>query len=317
MLPLTLTQLRYVVEIDRHRHFGAAAEACHVTQPTLSMQVQKAEDLLGVTLFDRSRKPVQPTDIGTLVIQQARRVLTEADTISELIAEMQDVLAGPFSLGVIPTLSPYVIPWFVGSFSEAYPKVHLRIVELQTQDMIDWLLRDDLDAGLLVTPLSHSAIREEPLFYEPFVTYLSAGHPLLALPELRDSDLKGHHPWLLAQGHCFRDQAISVCGDRLSAQSTALRFESGTLETLIRLVDQGMGMTLLPLSATLELAAEAKLRIRPFVTPAPFREVSMVFARTQLRRRIARALHACIAAHLPERIRSQRPDRIIAISSPT
>lgn len=214
MKSITLTQLEYIVEVAKKQSFGLAAQSCFVTQPTISMQINKLEEELGVILFDRSKKPVQLTPIGRKIIQQARLALQEVSRIEELVHIEKGEVEGELKLGVIPTLAPYLLPLFLETFVKKYPKVDLIIEELQTQSIIDKLKEDSLDAGILVTPLNIKGIAEKHLFYEPFIVYIPAQHPLHKLEKFSEKDLSLSDIWLLNEGHCFREQAMDLCKKR-------------------------------------------------------------------------------------------------------
>ena len=305
---LTLTQLAYVVAVDTHRHFGRAATACRVTQPTLSMQLGKLERALGVSLFDRTRAPVVPTELGALVIAQARVALREAARITELRHAADGVVAGELRLGVIPTLAPYLLPRLLGELAHRHPALDLVVEERLTADVLDALRQDVLDVALVATPAGLSAeLEERALFDEPFVGYVSASHRLAARDALDTNDLAPDDVWLLAEGHCLREAALRLCGFREArgarAGSRAVRgprFESGNLETLKRLVERGQGMTLLPALAAAELPTAAQRRlVRPFADPAPMRTVRLVRRRAAGRPQLADALASAVRAVLP------------------
>lgn len=305
---MTLTQLSYIVAVAQYRNFGAAAEACHVTQPTLSMQVQKFEDELGVVIFNRSQQPIRLTEVGEAIAAQARIVLAEARKIPDLtIREIKEV-RGSISIGVIPTLSPYLVPLFVESFTEKNPKVQLSVEELQTSQIVSRLMDDSLDVGLLATPLHNDSVVEHPLFYEPFLLYLSPDHPLARSKKVKEADLSLKDAWLLTEGHCFRDQAINLCGGgRAPAKRGNLRFESGNLETLRKMVDRGEGFTFLPWLAANDLhEPDVKKRLREFAEPVPTREVSLVHNRLYNKKAIVEALRTEISAALPKGLK--RPE---------
>ena len=316
---MTLTQLSYVTAVAQTRNFGLAAKSCFISQPTLSMQIQKLEDDLGVTLFDRSKKPVEPTAIGLKIIEQAQVVLQEAKRIEELIKEEKGEISGEFRLGIIPTLAPYLLPLFLEKFTTTYPAVNLIVEEMQTQKIIKMLKEDKIDAGILVTPLNHKGIVERPLFNDPFLAYLAPKHPLLSLSQVSDKDLSLDDIWLLNEGHCFRDQAIEIC-KRVKGKGTKnknLTFESGNLETLKSLVDQNFGYTLLPSLAILGMSAnEQKKKVRFFKSPAPIREVSVVYSRNYLKKSIIEALHKEVFSSLPGELKkSISKERVIGIST--
>ena len=297
---MTLTQLDYIVAVDTYRHFSTAAEACHVTQPTLSMQIQKLEDELGVLVFDRSKQPVVPTETGLAILAQARDVLRAAQRIPELVNESKEDFRGEFRIGIIPTLAPYLLPYFIGEFIGRYPDVSVQIQELVTEQIVERLRNGLIDVGLVVTPLSENGIAEIPLFQEPFVVYASDKNSLLTKETLTPADLKTDGLWLLTEGHCFRNQVINLCGaDRQTNGATALRYETGSLETLIKLIDKQGGFTLLPYLATLDMEPHRRARLRPFESPQPVREVSLVMHRSFLKRKLINTFRTEILAHLP------------------
>ncbi len=297
---MTLTQLDYIVAVDTYRHFATAAEACHVTQPTLSMQIQKLEDELGVLVFDRSKQPVVPTETGQTILVQARDVLRAARRIPEIVSESKEDFRGDFRIGIIPTLAPYLLPYFIGEFVGKYPAVSVHIQELVTEQVVEKLRNGLIDVGLVVTPLTENGITEIPLFQEPFVAYAADSNLLLTKATVSPTDLQTDGLWLLTEGHCFRSQVMNLCGaDRQPNCTTALRYETGSLETLIKLIDKQGGFTLLPYLATLDMDASRRARLRPFDAPSPVREVSLVMHRSFLKRQLINAFKQEILAHLP------------------
>jgi LysR family hydrogen peroxide-inducible transcriptional activator len=298
----TITQLEYLVAVDRTRHFGRAAKECHVSQPALSAQIQKLEEELGVVVFDRKKKPVLPTPEGERILELARSVLREHAKLLHLAQSEGDEPTGGFKIGIIPTLAPYVLPLFVDAFAKEYPAVDLHIDELKTEEIILALREDRIDAGLLATPLGEKGLRERPLFYEPFYAYCAPGHPLLKRKKLRETDLEPHGLWLLQDGHCLRNQVVNFCSANNATQTyDNVHFESGNLETLRYLVHSGEGYTLLPHLMVLQLPkSEREKYVRPFVRPVPTREVSLVFRRDQFKQRIQRALFDCIRERIPD-----------------
>jgi len=306
MISITHIQLSYLVSLDRNRHFGRAARECHVTQPTLSMQIQKLEEDLEVTLFDRSKNPVEPTEIGLRIIEQAEKALLEVSKIAPLAQGNKGEIRGEFKLGVIPTLAPYLLPLFLEIFIQNHPKVELVIEELQTEQIIRRLKLDSLDGGILATPLKHKGILEQPLFYEPFVIYLSPKHPLLKKDMIAEKELSREDIWLLNEGHCFRDQAIEICKKQVPKEQSRknLVFESGNLETLMRLVDSKFGYTLIPYLA-LGGMKDKKKKLRFFKPPVPIREVSLVHSRAHLKENILQALKDSIQSSLPDELKQK------------
>ena len=297
---MTLSQLDYIVAVDTFRHFATAADNCHVTQPTLSMQIQKLEDELGIRVFDRSKQPVVPTEAGQAVLAQAREVLRAARRIPEIVSESKNDFQGELKIGIIPTLAPYLLPYFIGEFVARYPAVSVQIQELVTEQIVERLRKGLLDIGLVVTPLAENGITEIPLFQEPFVVYAADSHPLAQRSVIEPEQLNADGLWLLTDGHCLRNQIINVCGaDRPTHGTTPLRYETGSLETLIKLIDRQEGFTLLPYLATLDMDAVRQARVRPFRSPAPVREVSLVIHRSFLKRKLIDALRADILRTLP------------------
>jgi len=297
---MTLTQLEYIIAVDTHRNFAVAARYCGVTQPTLSTQIKKLEEELHVILFDRSKKPVLTTDIGRQIIDQARKVVRETRQIPELIEIGKGSVQGQLRLGIIPTLSPYLLPLFIMKFMEKFPQVEIVVEELLSEEIVNRLNSDQLDVGILVTPLQQKGLLERPLFYELFVAYVSTRHPLSREGQIGFDDLDLREMWLLKEGHCFRNQVVNICNKKLEHEPGRLRFESGSLETLRRIVEQQYGYTLLPELATLNMAADQYQHIRHFRNPQPVREVSLVLHRNQIKARLIDLLAEEILLHIPD-----------------
>lgn len=287
---VTLTQLRYVVAVDRFRSFRLAAEHCHVSQPALSMQLGKLEELLGLTVFDRSRQPVVPTERGASVVAQARAILREMERLAEVTHAGGEV-AGRYRLGIIPSLAPTLVPRFLPVFSARYPRVELIAEEVQTDTLVGRLQDDSLDGGIAVTPLGVAGLYEHELFREPLYAYLPPRHPLGKRARVRQSDLADEQVWLMAEGHCFRTQVLHLCRADRRADAGGPRFESGSFETLVRLVDAGQGVTVLPELVVQALpAAQRRRQVRQFAPPIPVRLVSFIHMREHLHRAVADAL---------------------------
>ena len=302
---MNLSQLTYVVALDTHRNFVQASKHCFISQPTLSMQIKKLEETLDVVIFDRTRQPVVPTQAGEAIIAQARVILREEKRLEELVRVARGEIGGEFQLGIIPTLSTTLLPRFLPSFTTRYPRVRLVIQELQTEEMIERLEQDRLDAGIAATPLDHPEMHERPLFNEPFYLYLSGKHPLGKKKIVSESDLMNQEVWLLSEGHCFRNQVTQLSGlQRNQPSPSPVRFESGNLQTLIRLVEQEFGMTLLPYLAIQDLERkEQKRRVRRFSAPVPVREVSLIHRRQFVKERVTEVLFNEILASLPKALR--------------
>ena len=306
---MTLTQLAYILAVDKFRHFGKAARSCFVTQPTLSMQLQNLEDELGVVIFDRSKSPVLATSEGERIINQARVVIREEKRLLDLVQQSKDELAGEFRLAVIPTLSTYILPLFLQDFVDKHPKLDLIIEESKTEEIIGLLAEDQMDAGLLVTPLNDDALIERALFYEPFYLFVAPEHPLAKRKKIREDDLDLKEIWLLNKGNCFRDQVLNICSERKEEQEVggSIRFESGNLETLKNMVLTSYGYTVLPHLAVSQLSAQRRKLIREFHPPVPTREVSLVYARSVLKERVIDALEKTILEKLPRALEAIDP----------
>lgn len=299
---MTLTQLEYIIALDTHRHFVTAAEACFVTQPTLSMQIQKLEEELGTLLFDRSKQPILPTIEGVKIVAQARIVLQEAKRLKEIVYEEKGMIKGDLNVGIIPTLSPYLVPLFLEKFLEKYPDIQLKISEITTAEILQRLRNETLDIGILATPLHEAGILEQPLFYEPFVAYLPQNHLLKKKKLIEQADLEHEKMLLMEEGHCLRGQVLSFCKYKTAQGSSNLQYEAGSIETLKKLVDRNMGMTILPELAIMDMDEDSLDNVHYFENPEPKREIAMVFTRSQLKAKLMQALADCIKSSLPEKI---------------
>lgn len=311
---MTLTQLSYIVAVDRYRHFATAAEKSYVTQPTLSMQIHKLEDELGITIFDRSKTPVVPTEIGEKIIAEAQKMLKRAKHIEDLASLSEEELRGTFRIGIIPTVAPYLLPLFLRNFREKYPEVRLVFEEVTTDKLLDLLDQDHLDIGVIATPAERGNIFEEDLYYDPFMGYVSEDHPLAKKDRLSVDDLEVSNLWLLNEGHCFRDQTVKLCKkfrkDKLA--DPKIEFESGNLETLKQLVEQNFGMTLLPYLAKNQIDEQcAKAHLRFFDDPVPRRKVRIVYSREYLKRNIIEAFREEVMAAIPEELKKENEGLLV------
>ena len=293
--------------VGRLGHFGKASKECNVSQPSLSMQIQKVEEELGFFIFDRNRKPILPTDKGYRFLQQARIVLREHDKLVSLASSDANILSGEFSLGVIPTIATYILPLFLAEFSGRYPRIHLKIEEMKTSDIIARLKEDRLDAGILATPLKVPGIRERPVYYEPFYLYGSPDSDLLRHKKISPEAIDPNNLWLLQEGHCFRNQVINYCNfaDRKGVFAN-VTFESGNLDTLINLVKRGKGYTLIPHLAMDSLSIdEIQNSVVEFQPPTPVREVSLVYSRDQWKKDIVEVLFNNILVNIPPQLKEK------------
>ncbi len=287
---VTLTQLRYAVAVEDAGNFRLAAAACHVSQSGLSMQLAKLEELLEVVLFDRSKKPVLVTEEGKVALRQMRTVLREVERLAQVVAEESEP-SGRYRLGVIPSMASTLLPLFLGGFSRKYPRVELSIEELKTEEIVARLQADTLDAGLLSTPLGADGIYETPLGREAMFAYLPPDDPLASKRAIPQKDLERRDVLIMSEGHCFRSQVLAYCRTRHPGKGHALEFESGSLDTLVRLTDEGVGMTVIPeLVANRLPVARKRAQLRPLTSPSPVREIGLVTARKDLRRKVTEVL---------------------------
>jgi len=311
---MTITQLEYVVAVDTYRSFVVAAEHCFVTQPTLSMQVQKLEDTLGVKIFDRSKQPGTPTEIGNEIIAQARIMLGESEKIKELITDRQKELSGELRVGIIPTVAPYILPKILRGFIEKYPQVKLIVWEQTTEQIIQQLKLGIIDCGILSTPLHENGLIELPVFYENFVAYVSKHSNLSKKKSISPEDIDMEEIWVLNEGHCMREQVLNICQRRKSTQGFKhFEYNTGSVETLKRMVDLNNGATILPELAVHDLNGDQLDKVRHFKTPAPAREVSIVIQRNYLKRRMIEALKNEILEFLPKRMKTKKKKELMDI----
>ncbi|CAN5123058.1 hydrogen peroxide-inducible genes activator [soil metagenome] len=309
---MTITQYEYIVAVDTYRHFATAAAHCHVTQPTLSMQIQKLEDQLGIILFDRDKHPVLPTDAGVAVIEQARRILFEHERLIEIVRESKGVISGTLTIGIIPTLAPYLLPLFVNKFMKKYPDVVLRVSELTTEQIIDHLKRGLLDCGLLAIPVEDANVTAIPLFYERLIAYVSEDSALYKKKHLVADDLEPATAWILQEGHCLRNQLLRLCNIK-PGQKRQLAYESGSLETLKRLVDANGGFTILPELAVLDLSKKKLDNVRYFRNPEPVREIALVTHRSFIKRKLLELLAESIRKAVPKELLEDGKKEVIAV----
>lgn len=310
---MTLTQLEYTVALDTWRHFVLASEKCHVTQPTLSMQVLKLEEELGVKIFDRTRQPVIPTEIGERIIAQARIVLREAAAIRELIAEQQNTMAGEIRMGIIPTLAPYLLPHLFKAIRGQYPNVTLTVKESITEDLLHELKTNRLDCAIVVTPLNDPAIKEDVLFYEELFVYVSRKNILHDKKYVLPNEIDPDQLWLLEEGHCFRSQVLNLCELRKLADPK-FKYETGNIETLKRMVDKSDGLTILPELAVMEFGKAQQKQVKRLKETSPAREVSLITHRDYLKTRLIHALKEEVLNVVPAQMRKLNNKKIVEIN---
>ncbi|MGB0522723.1 MAG: LysR substrate-binding domain-containing protein [Flammeovirgaceae bacterium] len=300
---ISLIQLQYIVAVDTYRHFATAAEKCYITQPTLSMQIKKLEEELGVKVFDRSKQPVIPTDIGTKIIQQARIILNETHKIDDIISTYTDKVAGELRIGIIPTLASTLLPLFIGEFARIYPEVNLKVTEQQTAVLVEQLKQEVIDVAIAVTPIQDDEIKERPIFYEEIKVYTHPEHQIFASKEVPLKTLSEPGMWLLSQGHCFRDQVLNLCSMQEQADGNSpFEYTSGSLDTLKKLVDVEGGFTLLPDLFLDDLPQEQQDRIKKIANYRPVREVSLIYTRNFAKQKLLDTLHQHITTYIPNKM---------------
>lgn len=300
---ITLTQLEYIVAVDTFRHFGKAAEHCFITQPTLSMQIKKLEEDLEVVIFDRSKQPLIPTDVGKRIIEQARTVLQGSERINDIVKDHKNLISGELKIGIIPTLAPYLLPLFIGNYKRKYPNILIKVEELTTENIINHLHRDLLDVGILVTPLKEERINERPIFYEEMMLYVHQNHSLHSKEKIIVKDIAIPEIWLLSDGHCFRHQVINLCSFQgASNEELPFHFEAGSLETLMNIIDKEGGITLIPELAAVEMSKERSQHVRTFDDMTPLREVSLVYSRHFAKNKLIELLWREIINSMPQEL---------------
>jgi LysR family hydrogen peroxide-inducible transcriptional activator len=310
---MTLTQLEYIVALDTARHFVMASEKCFVTQPTLSMQIQKLEEELGVKIFDRTKQPVIPTEIGVAIVAQARSILHEAQGIKQLISDQKDMLTGELRIGIIPTLAPYLLPPLYKYVREKYPQIHLIIREAITEEIIRELKNNRLDCGIVVTPLKDPSIREDILFYEELFVYVSKKNSLYDKRYVLANDIDPSQLWLLEEGHCFRSQVLNLCELRKSTDFH-FKYETGNIEALKRMVDKSDGVTILPELVVMEFSKSQMRLVKRLKEPTPAREVSLVTHRDYIKSKLIQTLKDGVLHVVPPQMQRLQKKKVVEIN---
>ncbi|SHE35848.1 LysR family transcriptional regulator, hydrogen peroxide-inducible genes activator [Psychroflexus salarius] len=303
---MTITQLQYVLAVAEYKNFTKAAEKVFVTQPTLSMQVQKLEEELDVKIFNRSKKPIELTSVGIQIINQAKNIVNESNRIADIVEQQKGYIGGEFRIGIISTVMPTLLPMFLKNFVNKYPKVQLKIEEMTTDVIIDRIKEGHLDAGIAASPLDNDALVEKPLYYEPFVAYVPPNHKFHQQDYIKVNQLDPEEILLLEDGHCFKDSILNLCKNVSYVENTkAFHLESGSFETLTRLSDEGLGMTLLPYLHTMDLPEKQKQNLRYFEKPNPAREISIIHHKNELKSHLIEALKQVISGVVKGAIKFQ------------
>jgi len=309
---ITLTQLEYIVAVDTYRHFGKAAESCFITQPTLSMQIKKLEEELEIIIFDRSKQPLIPTDVGQRIIDQARVILKQSEEIDNIVKEHKNQVTGLLRIGIIPTLAPYLLPVFIGRYKKNYPNIFIKVVEQTTDNIVNLLNRDLIDVGILVTPLKEEKIIEKPIFYEEMLIYTNPSHKLHRQKQITIKDIATPEIWLLSDGHCFRDQVVNLCSFLGTVDSELpFHFEAGSLETLMNIVDREGGITLIPELAKFSMHETRLTNVRSFTNFHPLREVSLVYSRHFAKHKLINLLWREIQEDIPKNMKDDSRGTVV------
>lgn len=296
---MTLQQLEYVMAVYRCKHFAKAADYCNVTQPTLSSMIQKLEEELSVKIFDRSKQPIKPTAEGMLIIERAWNILVRAKQLKEVVEEERHSLSGTFHVAVLPTIAPYLIPRFLPQLMNEYPELDIRVTEMKTEDIHKALKHGDIDAGIVAQVEGQEGFDSEHLYFEKFFVYVSKGDTLFNNKAIRTVDLTGEYLWLLDEGHCFREQLVKFCHLKSAAKSKKA-YNLGSIETFMRIVESGKGVTFIPELALEQLTEVQKELVRSFAHPIPTRDIILLtqknFLRTSLRQLIIDKIRAAVPA---------------------
>lgn len=300
---MNIQQLEYILAVDTFRHFAKAAEHCRVTQPTLSMMIQKLEDELGIKLFDRNLQPVRPTPAGRKVIEQARIVLYQTSLIKDIVSEAEQSLTGTFRLAVLPTIAPYLLPRFFQQLSEKHRDMDIRILEMKTAPTMTALINGEIDAAIIANQPNESGLQGDILYYEQFFGYVARSESIFKKELIRTSDINDERLWLLDEGHCFRDQLMRYCQmEKVKIRQAAYRL--GSLETFMRMVESGNGITFIPELATYQLSKEQYELVRPFAIPKPTREIVFVTRKDFIRHTVSGILIDSIKKSVPKEMRT-------------
>lgn len=305
---MNLQQLEYILAVDTFRHFARAAEHCHVTQPTLSMMIQRLEEELDVKIFDRTSQPVQPTIPGKKIINQARAVLYQTSLIKDIVNEEKTTLKGTFHLAILPTIAPYLLPRFFQQLMEKYPELDIRIVETKTNQALSALQSGEVDAAVIASEMNENKIQSETLYYEQFFGYVSRNESIFDNQLIRSSDINGERLWLLDEGRCFRDQLVRFCKmEKVKLRQAAYRL--GSMETFMRMVESGNGITFIPELAVMQLNHEQKELVRPFAIPRPARQITIATRTDFIRHSILATIKDSIRQSVPKEMLTLRGDQ--------
>lgn len=311
IITLNLQQIEYLLELNKQRNYKEAAKRLFITQPALTIQIKNLEEELGVKIFDRTKKPIIPTEIGKELIEQSRVILKEIHRLKDLVSQSQRELKGNLRIGIIPTVAPYLVPFFINKFTKTYSDIQLEIREIVTEDILSALKETEIDAGIIVTPFDVNGMRKYPLFYEYLFAYTSTSHPLFTRKKISSKDISLDEVWLLKEGNCFRNQVINICSARKRKTSTKdFYYESHSIDSLMKIVDIREGLTIIPELALGNLSKEKNKMVKQFEDFFPQREVSLIVQRNQLKKNMIDALKLTIMETIPSKMLKQKGDLV-------
>jgi len=309
---MTLIQLEYIIAVDTYRHFVSAADHCHVTQPTLSMQIKKLEEELDVIIFDRNKQPIEPTAIGKKIIGQAQSIIKGKEQITDMILNTRNDLSGDVRIGIIPTIASYLVPLFIPKLVKKYPELNIYVEELMTHQVIEKMKQGKIDVGIVSTPVEEEGLTELPVYFEPFMLFVSEEHKLAEKTTISSRDLKLDEMWLLSDGHCFRNHVINLCGkESYLPKKLKFSYKTGSLEVLMSFVEQNYGYTLLPYLAAINIGSQRTKNIRTFKEPTPKREISIITLEGFLKEKLVQAIQKEIRNNIPKELRHLDNGKII------
>lgn len=311
---MNFQQLEYIVAVDKHKNFVKASESCFVTQATLSMMIKKLEEELEVKIFDRSKQPVKTTEVGQRIILQARKIISESKRFKEIIHEEKGIVSGELKVGIIPTLAPYLLPMFLKRFVKNFPLIKLNIHEFTTDVIIQKLKTEELDAGILATPLNDASINEQVLFYEKYFLYVSEKEKGFDKKYVLPKDIDMNRLWLLEEGHCMRSQILNLCElKKQNGHEEHFHYAAGSIETLRNMVDTNFGLTIVPELSALNFTSAQRKKVKQFKSPEPVREISLITHREFIKERLIDVLKESILACIPDEMKNQKQKNVLEI----
>jgi LysR family transcriptional regulator, hydrogen peroxide-inducible genes activator len=314
---MTITQMEYTVAVDKHGSFITAADKCHVTQPTLSMQIQKLEEELGIKIFDRNHHPIMVTEMGAEIIAQMRNALLEVGKVYQLLSNKKEEIKGKLNVGILPTIAPYLLPKILKTFFATYPDFQLQIFELHTEALVKRLKDDKLDLAIITTPLGEKELKETALYFEPYVAYLGNEHNLLQSKNIKPKQINGGELWTLNDEHCMQFQAMQLCDNSQNRNNSNVRlqYQTGTIASLVKMVENNGGVTIIP-ELCLEDFLEHQLEnVRYFEEPQPVRQISYVTNKYFIKNKLAQAFIKHTLAQIPDSMKAQKVKQNILLPS--